>query len=166
LPIDLRLRSTRRQAQRLVTGFLSEMAIPMVLAGGTALFCAKEAAAALPDTAGAGVMGGVALFFGLIAAASARSSWASSRRLRVPPQTSVTLACDFSDDVSKPFDASRHVYAMRNSAFADALAAANRQEMWEPGSPRAARGRSLRRLTLALAIAGAAAWLLWKLFGG
>jgi hypothetical protein len=77
----------------------------------------------------------------------------------------VTLACDFSDDISEPFDPQRRVYSIRNAAFAEAFAAANPQAAWEAGSPRAVRGQWRRRLATALLILAAAAGLAWKLLG-
>jgi hypothetical protein len=84
----------------------------------------------------------------------------ATRTLRVPAQTDVTRACDFSDDRSLPLEGERRVYALRDAAFAAALAAANRDRAWTP----AARARARWRLaaTGAAAVAGLAvgAWLL------
>jgi hypothetical protein len=56
--------------------------------------------------------------------------WRVSAPDRVEHQTDVTLACDFSRDVSEMFERERHIYAMRNKAFADAFAAANASHVW------------------------------------
>jgi hypothetical protein len=69
-------------------------------------------------------------FLVLTAAASALSAWRETRFWRVPPQTDITRACDFSDDLRYLFLLERRVYAIRNAAFAEALAAANRDRLW------------------------------------
>lgn len=56
--------------------------------------------------------------------------WRVSAPDRVVDQTEVTLACDFSRDVSEMFERERHIYAMRNKTFADAFAAANASRLW------------------------------------
>lgn len=56
--------------------------------------------------------------------------WRVSAPDRVEHQTEITLACDFSRDVSEMFERERHIYAMRNQAFADAFAAANANRAW------------------------------------
>jgi len=89
--------------------------------------------------------------------------WRDTRRFRVPPQTEVTLACDFSDDISEAFEGERRVYAIRDEGFAEELAAANRDRAWT----RAMRARS-RRLQLAVATVGVAlavGYWLWTNFG-
>ena len=149
--------------QRFVSRFLSEMALPMLFAGLLGLFLLKETLAELSEPAVAGVMGGLALVFLGIAAGSYRSSVHRTARLRVPPQTSVTLACDYSDDLSEPFDGERRLYAIRDAGFAEAFAALNREAAWNPAAPRARRARRGRGIAAVLAILVAAAALLWDL---
>jgi len=56
--------------------------------------------------------------------------WRVAIRRGVPPQTEITLACDFSEDVSQLFEGERHIYRMRNAAFAQGLATLNRDRVW------------------------------------
>ena len=74
---------------------------------------------------------GVALFGTLVltAAYGVFAVWDSTKLLRVPPPTDVTRAFEFSDNLNILLG-ERHVYAIRNSAFAEALAAANRGRLW------------------------------------
>jgi len=75
----------------------------------------------------------MALIFGGAGAALIAYAWWDTRRHMVPRQTSVTLAFDFSPDVSDLLDHSqRRVYAMRDAAFAEAFTALNRDRVWQP----------------------------------
>ena len=49
---------------------------------------------------------------------------------RFEPRSDITNACDFSKNVSMDFGRKRHIYSMRNKAFADAFIAANRDRVW------------------------------------
>lgn len=78
-------------------------------------------------------MGILALVFGGAGAALIAHAWWDTRRYMIPRQTSVTLAFDFSPDVSDLLDHhQRRVYAMRDAAFAEAFAALNRDRVWQP----------------------------------
>jgi len=57
-------------------------------------------------------------------------TWWTTRPDRLEPRTEVTRACDFSDNVALAFERERHIYTMRNQAFADAMAEANRDRVW------------------------------------
>ena len=57
-------------------------------------------------------------------------AWWSSRSIRVERQTEVTLACDFSDDVSRLWERERRIYALRNERFARALTDVNAGRLW------------------------------------
>lgn len=74
-----------------------------------------------------------ALVFSLAGACLIGYAWWDTRRYLVPRQTSVTLAFDFSPDVSDVLDhGERRVYAMRDQAFAEAFTALNRDRVWQP----------------------------------
>ena len=77
----------------------------------------------------------VGTVFGLIAWFQGVSVWAKSAHLRVPKQTTVTEAFDFSDDVSAPFEPPRFVCTVRDARFARVLEAINQTQLWVPGSP-------------------------------
>jgi len=75
----------------------------------------------------------LALLFGLSGAGVIGYGWWDTRSCMVPRQTSVTLAFDFSPDVSDVLDhGQRRVYAMRDAAFAEAFTALNRDRVWQP----------------------------------
>jgi hypothetical protein len=80
----------------------------------------------------------------------------------VPRQTSVTLAFDFSPDVSDVLDHhQRRVYSMRDPAFAEAFTALNRERVWrtDPVAERAEK-RVWIMCAVFLALAGLAALVL------
>jgi hypothetical protein len=73
------------------------------------------------------------LVFGSAGAGLIAYAWWDTRRCMVPRQTSVTLAFDFSPDVSDLLDhRQRRVYAMRDAAFFEAFTALNRDRVWQP----------------------------------
>lgn len=49
---------------------------------------------------------------------------------RFEPRSDITNACDFSKNVSMDFGRKRHIYSLRNKAFADAFIAANCDRIW------------------------------------
>jgi hypothetical protein len=89
-----------------------------------------------PDTGpgqAPGFVNVMALVFGGAGAALIVYAWWDTRRYMVPRQTGVTLAFDFSPDVSDLLDHSqRRIYAMRDPAFAEAFTALNRDRVWQP----------------------------------
>jgi len=92
---------------------------------------------------------GLAIFGLLVATAvwSAIAAWWSTRFYRVPPQTEITRACDFSDDLGGLLGGAHRVYAIRNQAFAGAFAQANRHRVWTD-----ADGRREGRLQMAAGV--------------
>jgi hypothetical protein len=93
--------------------------------------------------------------FLLICIWSIYCAWEMTKADRVERQSDVTLACDFSDDVSWFFERERRIYAMRNESFARALADANRDRVWTPEDDK----RSGRISTAVLIIGlGVAVW--------
>lgn len=84
-------------------------------------------------------------------------AWWSSRAARVEKQTEITLACDFSDDVSWIWERERRLYALRSERFARAFADANAPRVWREDDDR----RSSRILTASLTVAGVAAVVVW-----
>lgn len=143
--------------QRVASTFMSPMLLVMLFAALAALFCLKEALSDLSDRTGVMVMGGMAAFFFLIGFAGWLASVGATKRLRVPAQTSVTLAFDFSDDLSKLFDGSRRLYAIRNEAFAREFESLNGSRVWRPDSPTARTARAKRKLVYYVVAAAAIA---------
>jgi hypothetical protein len=85
-------------------------------------------------------------------------TWWDGRVERMEKQSDVTRACDFSDDVSWFWERERRIYAMQNQSFAQALADANRDRVWNEDDDR----RSGRRMLAGMAVVGvvgAAVWL-------
>ncbi len=98
----------------------------------------------------------LALIFGAAGAGVIAYAWWETRRCMVPRQTSVTLAFDFSPDVSDLLDHTpRRVYAMRDAAFAEAFAALNRDRVWQP-DPAAVRAEMRVWIVCAVFVALAA----------
>lgn len=86
--------------------------------------------------------------FGAIAYAQARAVWDQTEHLRVPPQSDVTIAFDFSDDTAPVFEPARFICTVRDPAFAEAFQALNVRREYLPNSPQAQaeRRRSNRLL--------------------
>jgi hypothetical protein len=112
----------------------------------------------------AGVLLLVGSFFAGIAWFQRKHVWEKTAHLRVPPQSSVTKAFDFSDDLSEVFESPRFTCTARDPAFAQAFAALNRERIWERSSPLALAER--RKANRAMWIFGAVLLLfaLWSLF--
>ena len=86
--------------------------------------------------------------------------WHTTAPSRLEPQTEITRACDFSGNVSAFFDRERHIYRMRNKAFADAMAAENRDRVWTAENQARSTTRNLVVAVLTLASLGALVGLL------
>jgi hypothetical protein len=84
-------------------------------------------------------------------------AWWSSRAARVEKQTEVTLACDFSDDVSWLWERERRIYALRDERFARAFADANADRAWTFDDDE----RSHRIFTTGVAAAGVVGVAVW-----
>jgi len=154
--------------QQLRRALFSEGAIPMYCAGITGLFFLKESVLKLGRgyPSGALVTGGMATFCLLIASWSAHDAWGRTARDRVPPQTSVTRAFDYSDDTSDLFDQPRYVYAMQDGAFADAFRRLNEDAVWDPAAPRALEAQRKRWVAYVAFGAVALALVLWDWLAG
>ncbi len=105
---------------------------------------------------------GIGAVFGLIAWAQSRAVWDQTQRFRVPPQSDVTIAFDFSDDTASAFESARFMCTVRHAAFADAFRVLNAGREYLPNSPQAQAER--RRSNRMLWVFGAllAAFALWS----
>ncbi len=149
--------------RRVLTALASVETFGAALTGGGALFIAFKALFPIGEMDPVTIAFlGLALLLAAIALGQLRLAWSRTERFTIPPQTSVTLAFDFSDDVSGVLDpAQRRVYASRDPAFAEAFAALNRDRVWTP-DPAAQRTESLLKIALVvfLALAALAGWVL------
>ena len=108
---------------------------------------------------------GIGAVFALIAWAQGLAVWRENERFRVPPQSEVTKAFDFSGDIAPPFESARFVCTMRDARFAAAFAALNADRQYDAGSVAAVAER--RRTNRLMWIGGAvlalvALWSIWK----
>jgi hypothetical protein len=85
----------------------------------------------------AGLLTALTLFLGFIVRTMVKSEWSNTAYLRVPDQTSVTKAFDFSDSTGGAFEAVRFLCTMRDAGFATAFRDLNLQREYRPDSPRA-----------------------------
>lgn len=106
---------------------------------------------------------GIAAVFALIAWGQGRAVWRDTERLRVPPQSDVTLAFDFSDDTASAFEAGRFVCTIRDTRFANAFRALNIDREWRANSPEALAERHRSRRYLWLFGGILAIFALWDL---
>lgn len=100
---------------------------------------------------------GLPALFGFILLWCLVIAWWSSRAARVERQTEITLACDFSDDVSWLWERERRIYALRDERFARAFADANADRAWSDDDDR----RSHRIFTAGVATAGVVGVAVW-----
>lgn len=126
----------------IIRGLFHPLIIPVV---GSAYF-GQMAFRAMPPVSSfskeALLAWGIPAFFGASFLWSLFLLWQVAIRKRTPPQTEITLACDFSEDVSQPFERERHIYAMRNKAFADGLATLNPDRVWTDQDQASSRRKS------------------------
>ena len=122
----------------LTTSFASMHMVGAVFPALAAIFLARIALGDLVHGRGMSslVELGLCAVAGLIAWGGAWSVWRNRERFRVPPQTDVTKAFDFSDDTAPVFEARRFVCTMRDARFADAFRALNIENEYLPQSTR------------------------------
>lgn len=127
----------------LLSGFASGEMIGAVALAAAALFTAYLALEKLLrlNVSHAVPMLVLAAFFGLLARFQARQAWRDTGHCRLPPQSSVTQAFDFSDNEPAPFESPKFECTMRDAGFAAAFRALNRDREFRPGSPAALADR-------------------------
>jgi hypothetical protein len=105
--------------------------------GLLAAFFAFQALKELFSGSAAGFLGllGVAGVFALGAYLQGRHVWRDTTRYRVLPQTDVTRAFDFSDDVSPPLEPPRFVCTIRDERCASVFAQLNQDSHWQADGP-------------------------------
>jgi hypothetical protein len=103
-------------------------------------------------------------FLAAIAGSSIVGAWRANHPYRVPGSTDVSRAFDYSDNLGSIVTGTRRVFAIRNSAFAEAFTGANRGRLWTDEI----RGRDRRRTTIfavCVLLAVVVAWAFAKLSG-
>ena len=93
------------------------------------------------------------------------SAWKRTEHRRVPPQTSVTRAFDFSASHAETFDEPRSTYSVRNAEFFKAFTALNRDLAWDPGSRLARRSKGLRTIVYGGALVMLFVLAAWDIVG-
>ena len=148
--------------ERALSQLRTAVVIPLLCSSVAAPFTLKLALDAPP---GEGRALGLALFafFALAWLASLAGVWRVTRHLRVPPQTAVTRAFDFSDTLGSVIVGERRAFTIRNPAFAEAFVAANRHRLWSADDR--FRARRAQWATLAVVVALMLGSWLWSLFG-
>jgi hypothetical protein len=121
------------------------------LVGPAALTADSPAAAWTGLTVVAVLGGGVIWTIGV--------AWLQTRPGRLPLRTDFTAACDFSQDVSMPFERERHIYRVRNKEFADALGALNADRACD-ADQRRTPWLALLAVAIILALAAIGRWVL------
>ena len=159
---DARERESLASRWRARLPSLTLQSLPALPCLGFAVFLLRTVGAPLHagDTT-VGFERALALLFGVWGLGLIGRAWWETRRYMVPRQTSVTLAFDFSPDISDVLDpGERRIYSMRDAAFAEAFTALNRDRIWLP-NPAADRAERLVWIACAVFIAlGAIAALL------
>jgi hypothetical protein len=154
------------QPSSFVANMLSVLLTPLIIPiAGSAYFgviALRSALGASPNEENAIYIWGVPALMLFICVWSIVLAWRMTQRDRLEPQTDVTLACDFSDDVGQFFEQQRRIYSIRNERFARALADANRDRVWTAADDATSRKRQTVGL-VAVGIIGAAVWL-WVVF--
>jgi hypothetical protein len=84
---------------------------------------------------------------------------------RFEPRTEITNACDFSKNVAMELGRKRHIYSMRNQAFAEAFIAANRDRVWTPEDQKRSSRRVLYQMMIFLGGLIIARLLMWYFTG-
>lgn len=103
------------------------------------------------------VFAGLTGIFGVLGLFQAKSAWRDAEYFRVPAQTTVTKAFDYSDNEPAPFESARFACTMRDERFAAAFRLLNRHLEYQPGSTAAqADRRSANRQTWIVGIVVAA----------
>jgi hypothetical protein len=130
---DTRERQSVGSRWRARLGGLLLGSFPALFPLGFAIFLLANVQPGSGSNQAAGFVDLLALVFGGAGVALIAHAWWDTRRYMIPRQTSVTRAFDFSPDVSDLLDhQQRRVYTMRDTGFAEAFAALNRDRVWQP----------------------------------
>lgn len=143
--------------------FRTSTIVPAVLSAAAAVFFGwKLTPKPLPaEWLDYAAPGGLACFFGLIALLCLRAAWTDTRHYRVPPLTAVTGAFTYGADEAELFEGERYRYTLVNDVFYEALLAANRNRLWQPGGERARRASWKRHALFVVVAAVIAVAFLW-----
>jgi hypothetical protein len=148
------------------SGLGSQMGLYALFSGAATLFCAKEALVAMVGRGTVVVPAVIGGLFGLMTARALRLSWGATTRLRIPEQSDITRALDFSDDMSDGYRREQRIYAIRDASFARAFRTLNRPVERIPPSPPtpAERRRGTAAVVATVLVVGV--MILWDLIVG
>jgi hypothetical protein len=148
-------------AQRIGSYIATPAIISLIGSLGFALFTLKLLLETPPADAGWPVVATVFGFFALVAVGSAVAIVRETRRFRVAPQTEITRACDFSDNLGNVAAGTRHAYTIKDPDFARAFAAANAARLWDDAAKARARRRELVFFVVVLSVIVVIWWSGW-----
>jgi hypothetical protein len=141
-----------------LTYFQSFLIVPVVGAAYLAWVTLPTAAGTTADQpAGRWAWGLVAALVGLCVA-SLIAMGPATRRFRVPPQTSITRAFDYSDELGNMVEGRRRAYAIQDGGFAERFRSVNGELAWTREHER--RGLWRVAVLIGVAIAGLMTWRL------
>jgi hypothetical protein len=118
--------------------FVASIALRVVGRGGVAVALTLDA---------------VALGFLVVGVWTAIGAWKVPWYGRVPPQTNVTRAFDFTDNEAQLFEPERRRYYIRNEMFAERFVALNTDRQWDARGSQATRAKWLA-IAVAIVIVG------------
>jgi hypothetical protein len=107
------------------------------------------------------VVGALGLFFLLLGIGVLVGAWRVPWYERVPPQTSVTRAFDYTDDESDVFEPPRRRYYIANPEFAAQFEALNQNRQWDPRGLAARRAKWKWAVTIVVLILLLIALMIW-----
>jgi hypothetical protein len=158
--VDRHHAETRPMAplRRVLTYFQSLLIIPVAGAAYLASVTLPAAAGTTADEPAGRWGWGLVAAFAAICVASLIAMVPATRRFRVPPQTSITRAFDYSDELGNVVEGRRRVYAIQNGGFAERFASVNGELAWTMEQEQ--RGLWRVGVVAGVAIAGLVAWQL------
>lgn len=144
-------------ASQLLRTLLTPMLIPMIgsVIVGTMIW--RAAGDIRPGDPGSLIPFSLIGLFVFVFSWSLFGAWTSSRAHRIEKQTDVTLACDFSDNVSRLLEGERRIYRIRNREFAESFVSLNRDRVWTEADDRRSSRQSMIVLGVVVAV-GAVIW--------
>lgn len=140
-------------ARKILRALFTPMLIPVIGAIFVLGILLPTALETPIDAPGAAIPWGLVALMVFTLAWSLVAAWRVTLRDRIEKQTEITLAGDFSGDVSGLFEGERHIYSMRNATFAAAFAEANHDRLWTADDDARSEKRQTAVFVVGLAVA-------------